>query len=88
MSKSTFNNHKVNISERFGYKFMDTYNQLEYLPTIGKAKREIENYLSNGYKIIPAEVWIGATYDNKPIVKMLAYNGHKEVSYIIYTRNE
>ncbi len=87
MSKSTFKRYRVSVDCRFGNNIVRSW----YSPQdfTNKAKNdELALYMKHDYRAVPSEVWIGATYNNAPIVALYVFMVGKESDFIIFTRNE
>jgi len=85
MSHSTFNEHYTSIDYHFGlHEYLSVSNQ-----KLSSVSKMINESVIDGYKDFPEDFWMGATYDNKPIVRMLhKLNKTAQDCFMIISRNE
>lgn len=97
MSHSTFVWNRIAVSKQFGNHHVEITTLPENNPNsnlkLSELKKDASLYLKNYYVECHPFLWEGATLNDKPIVKMLAYTGRignyvTSLTYIVYTRNE
>lgn len=84
MSHSTFNEHYLTLDTHFGLHENLTISNRK----LSNVSSSIEDSIIDGYKDFPDDFSIGATYDSKPIVRMMHTYGKTTEKFLIVTRNE